>query len=372
MDHPNFFLILSFLLTCFYALTVFRRRSSRLPPGPFPFPFIGNLLQVNPDKPHRSLATLSKRYGPLMSLKLGSKTTIVISSPSVAKEFFLTHDMSFSSRTLPDTARVVDRDKYSIVWLSVGDQWRRQRRLYKEYLYSAQRLEANELLLGKKVQELLDHVNQCCIHEKPVNINTLIFTTALNFISNLVCSMDFAQYGSVSSHEFKEAICGVLEISGKPNIADFFPILKLLDPQGLVRHGNACGKKLMNILDQIIDQRLHTRSSSSSCDGVSLKNNDILDSLLDLNLNGESKTFNRDDMKHWLLDLFLGGTDTTSTTLEWAMAELIRNPQKMETARLEFDWKLEGNKKAPDMEMGEKFGITLPRSVPLMAIPIKV
>ncbi|KVH89171.1 geraniol 8-hydroxylase-like [Cynara cardunculus var. scolymus] len=502
MDHPTFFLVLSFLLTCFYALTVFRRRNSRLPPGPFPLPVIGNLLQVNPDKPHRSLATLSKRYGPFMSLKLGSRTTIVISSPNLAKEFFLTHDMSFSSRSLPDTARVVDHDKYSVAWLSVGDQWRRQRRLLKEYLYPVQRLEAIDLLLGKKVQELLDHVNQCCKHEKPVNIGAAMFTTLLNIISNLVCSMDFAQYDSATSQEFKEAVCGLMEIAGKPNIADFFPILKLFDPQGLIRRGNVYGKKLLAILDQIIDQRIHTRSSSSSCDGVSSTNNDILDSLLDLNLKGRSESLSRDDMKHWVMDLFIGGTDTTSTTLEWAMAELIRNPGKKETARLEvinlmqninrniqepdinqlpylqaviketlrlhppapllvphqamqdvnvqgftvpknaqilcniwgmgrdpsiwsnpetfmperfleadisykgqdfefipfgtgrricpgmnvahrvlplvlgsliqkFDWKLEGNKRVQDLDMEEKFGLSLPRRVPLMAIPIK-
>lgn len=150
MDYITLSLLLSFVVTLAYALTIFGRRNSRLPPGPFPFPIIGNLLHLS-NKPHRSLATLSKRYGPLMSLKLGSKTTIVISSPDIAKEVLQNYDHLFSNRSLPDTARAVDHDKYSIVWLPAGDQWRRLRRISKEYLLSMQCLDASELLRQEKV-----------------------------------------------------------------------------------------------------------------------------------------------------------------------------------------------------------------------------
>ncbi|KAI3708132.1 hypothetical protein L2E82_37213 [Cichorium intybus] len=70
--------------------------------------------------------------------------------------------------------------------------------------------------------------------------------------------------------------------------------------------------------------------------------------------------------------LFIAGIDTTSSTLEWAMAELIRNPDKMVMTRSKFDWKLDGNIRAQDMDMEEKFGLTLPRKLPLITIPIKL
>ena len=87
MDYSTLFLLFSFILTVVYLTTISGRRNSRLPPGPYPLPIIGNLLELG-DKPHGSLATLSKRYGPLMSLKLGSRATIVVSSPDIAKKFF--------------------------------------------------------------------------------------------------------------------------------------------------------------------------------------------------------------------------------------------------------------------------------------------
>ncbi|KAI3495020.1 hypothetical protein L1887_37125 [Cichorium endivia] len=342
MDNTTFFLLFSSLLTFIYALTISGRRNSRLPPGPYPFPIIGSLLKLG-DKPHHSLASLSKQYGPLMSLKLGSRTTIVVSSPDLAKEFFHSHDISFSSRTIPAIARIVDHDKYSIVWLPTGDQWRRLRRITREYFFSVQCLDGSEHLRGEKVQELLDHVNRCCTNKKALNIGASVFTTTLNTLSKYIFSVDFGQYDTVSSQEFKEAVMALLNIAGRPNLADFFPILKPFDPQGLIRQGNVYGNKLLTIIDRIIDQRLQSRSSPSSYEGVSSKNNDVLDSLLGLTEKDDS-VFSRDDMRHLFFALFIAGTDTTAGTLEWAMAELIRNPQKMETVRSEIVTLMHNNK----------------------------
>ncbi|KAK9056230.1 hypothetical protein SSX86_027320 [Deinandra increscens subsp. villosa] len=333
MDYSIFFLLLSFFLILVYALTVPGHHNSRLPPGPYPFPIIGNLLKLG-DKPHHSLATLSKRYGPLMSLKLGSRTTIVISSPEIAKEFFHTHDRSFSSRSIPEAARVVEHHKFSIVWLPAGDQWRRLRRITKENLFSTQCLDTSELLREEKVHELIDHVDGCSKHQKVVNVGAAAFTTMLNIFSNLVFSTNFAQYDSTSSQEFKDTVWALMEVGGRPNLVDYFPILKPMDPQGLVQWVYVCGKKLLTIFDVIIDQRLERRSISSFYDGTSSV--DVLESLLDLNLKDEHE-FGRDDMRHLILDIFMAGTDTISSTLEWAMSELIRNPNKMEMARSELD-----------------------------------
>ena len=44
-------------------------------------------------------------------------------------------------------------------------------------------------------------------------------------------------------------------------------------------------------------------------------------------------------------DMFSGGTETTAATMEWAMAELIRNPRVMKKAQAEIRQLLTGNKK---------------------------
>ncbi|CAI9300183.1 unnamed protein product [Lactuca saligna] len=346
MEDQTFFLflLLSCLFAFIYTFTNIRRRHSRLPPGPYPFPIIGNLLKVG-NNPHRSLAILSKQYGPLMSLKLGSKTTIVLSSPEIAKEFFHTHDISFSSRSVPDTVRAADHHKFSMVWLPAGDQWRKLRKITKEYMFSVQQLDASELLRQEKVQEFLNHVNRCCTNEEVVNIGAAAFTTTLNILSNFMFSRDFAQYDSMSSQEFKDAVCGLMKLGGKPNLPDFFPILKSLDLQGLRREGTVYANKLLSIFDKVINERLQSRSTSSSHNGDSTTKKDVLDLLLNLNQNDESE-FSLNDIRHLFLALFIAGTDTTSITLEWVMSELIRNPEKMEIARFEVMKHMQNNKRS--------------------------
>jgi len=76
-------------------------RKYRLPPGPRPWPVIGNLNLIS-SLPHHSIHELSKRYGPLMSLRLGSFTVVVGSSVDMARFFLKTHDLAFIDR--PQTA----------------------------------------------------------------------------------------------------------------------------------------------------------------------------------------------------------------------------------------------------------------------------
>ena len=129
------------------------------------------------------------------------------------------------------------------------------------------------------MQELLDHVTQCCTNKKVVNIGEVAFTAILNILSNLLFSRDLSQYDTTLSQEYRDIITGATEVAGKPNLVDFFPLLKPLDPQGLTREATIVAKKLYDLFDKIIFLRLQTRGSSSPRDGVSSAENDLLDAL---------------------------------------------------------------------------------------------
>ncbi|PRQ39948.1 putative geraniol 8-hydroxylase [Rosa chinensis] len=85
----NFLSCIVLLFLCFVSWflvqVLHRRTKARLPRGPKPFPMIGNLFKLG-DKLHLSLTKLSQQYGPIMSLKLGQLTTIVVSSSTMDKE----------------------------------------------------------------------------------------------------------------------------------------------------------------------------------------------------------------------------------------------------------------------------------------------
>ncbi|KOM47884.1 hypothetical protein LR48_Vigan07g158800 [Vigna angularis] len=97
---PLLLLITILCVTIHVLISTFKpMKTSKYPPGPYPFPIIGNILELR-NLPHQKLAKLSQIYGPIMSLKLGSITTIVISSPHLAREVLQTKDQIFSNRKL--------------------------------------------------------------------------------------------------------------------------------------------------------------------------------------------------------------------------------------------------------------------------------
>ncbi|KAL4395249.1 hypothetical protein AHAS_Ahas02G0233100 [Arachis hypogaea] len=246
-----------------------------MPPGPYPYPIIGNILELG-QKPHQSLFNLSKIYGPLMTLKLGSLNAIVISSPEIAKEALTKHDLAFSNREVPDITRALDHHKVSLVWSPICDHWRTLRKLCATNIFSPQKLESTSTLRHKKVQELVDFLRTCSSRSEAIDIGEVVFTTIMNSLSNTLFSMDFAQYGSRDDgfQNFKGTVESIMVDSGKANVADLFPLLRFLDPQGIRKRGDE--------------------------------------------------------------DLFVAGIETTTSTIEWAMTELVHNPKKMARVKEEL------------------------------------
>ena len=294
-----FLLILPFVWASIHVFTsnLASRKSGlpTLPPGPYPIPIIGNIFKLG-NLPHQAVAKLSKTYGPLMTLKLGSITTIVISSPNIAKEALQKNDQAFSSRTIPNMAQIFDHHKVSMGWMPTNSHWRNLRKACVMEIFALQRLEATQALRQTKVQELLDYINQSCKSGAPVDVGQVVFTTALNAISNTFVSIDLAQYGSNLSHEFQHLVYCLAQEAGKPNLADFFPALSLVDPQGIRKRTRIYFAKLFGIFDGIINERVQLRASSKGPKA----SNDVLDSLLTLNEEDNSKISLR-DIKHLIL-----------------------------------------------------------------------
>lgn len=300
MDLFTILLLASFVLCSFFLLlgpNLWPRKRSNLPPGPTPLPIIGNILKLG-HKPHHSLAELSKTYGPLMHLKLGGIHTVVATSPEMAREVLLKHDQACSSRAVPHVAHALGHHEASVAWLPVGSKWRMLRKISKEHMFTSHKLEASESLRQEKLQQLRDYLAQSSSSSRLVNIEEVAFVTVLNLISATVFSVDFASFDSkYSSHrEMKEIIQGVMKIHGTPNMSDFFPILRRVDPQGLKRKGEVYMSKLLHKVDEIVSERLQERAKAPD----SPKKKDLLQVLLDLNQENDA-SLSRHDMKHLLI-----------------------------------------------------------------------
>ncbi|KAJ0103420.1 hypothetical protein Patl1_05207 [Pistacia atlantica] len=307
------------------VLSIARRlkpTSRKLPPGPTKYPLIGNLFDLG-NKPHKSLAKLAKVHGPIMSLKLGQVTTIVMSSESMAKQVLQIHDKSFCDRTIPDSLLAHQHHEFGMPWLPASTEWRNLRKICNSYIFSSKKVETDQDLRRKKVQELVAYVEESCSGGRAINIGQAAFTTSLNMLSRTIFSVDLADPTSDTGQKFKELVWDIMVDMGKPNLADHFPLLKKIDPLGMRRRMATNFGKMFELFDRMIDQRLKLRDGH---------NEDVLDILLNI-----TQEIDRNCIKHLFLDLFVAGTDTTSSTLEWAMAELLLNPEALSKAQLELE-----------------------------------
>ncbi|RZC57766.1 hypothetical protein C5167_005066 [Papaver somniferum] len=330
MEYFNLLLLTLLPLTLLKVFSWITKSSpTNLPPGPFPLPIFGNLFKLG-KRPHESLSQLAQIYGPLMTLKLGSLTTMVVSSSSMAKEVLQKHDQLLSSRIVVDAVKISGHHESSMIWLPPTHQWRALRKLTNTHVFTTQKLDLNQGLRHQKLEELVSYMRQNANAGSAIDIGQAVFTTVLNLISNSFFSIDLADdFGSDSICAFKDAVRGIMWEAGKPNLSVYFPMIRFMDLQR-ARHGMS---KHFGVLDEIyekiIQQKLLTLQSGEE------KTGDLLDMILDPSHDNEVQ-LQHHEIKSLFKDFFVAGTDTTSATIEWVMAELLHNPSKMKKAQQEL------------------------------------
>ncbi|KAI5352030.1 hypothetical protein L3X38_004921 [Prunus dulcis] len=194
-----------------------RTRPNKLPPGPNPLPFIGNLLELG-NRPHLSLTKLSQRYGPIMTLHLGQITTVVVSSSAIAKQVLQTHDQLFCNRTVSDSVQACKHGENGMPWIPVSVKWRNLRKICNSQLFATKVLDASQANRHLEVQELIADVHESVVKGDAVEIGRVAFKTTLNLMSRTVFSVDLADQNSERAREFKELVRSIMEEISKPKL----------------------------------------------------------------------------------------------------------------------------------------------------------
>ncbi|CAN6238103.1 unnamed protein product [Urochloa humidicola] len=304
-----------------------RLGSGRLPPGPTPLPLIGNILDMG-GVLHHTLAQLASCHGPVMTLKLGLTTTVVISSSDMAREALTKEDRRLSGRPVRDAVRALGWSERSVGWLPSSDPlWRTFRRIMATHIFSQRSLQDLHGLRERNVRDLLSYLHVRSGQE--VAVGKVLFSATLNLTSNILFSADVVDLEGHSPERIAEIFDEAIDnLMWKPNVSDIFPLLRPLDIQGRRRMAAAHLKKIFSFLEGIVDRRL-AEASVSKVD----RHNDFLDVLLDLLSTGEMA---RDDAVALMFDILIAGGDPMSTTVEWALAELLHNPSIMSKVRAEM------------------------------------
>ncbi|KAL3637938.1 cytochrome P450 [Castilleja foliolosa] len=337
---PNLTLIILTSILAFSLYAVLRRRRRRdskpLPPGPRPWPIVGNLPQLGP-KPHQSMAALAKVYGPLMHLKMGFAHVIVAASAGAAEQFLKVHDANFSSRPPNSGAKHVAYNYQDMVFAPYGSRWRLLRKISALHLFSGKALDDFRYIREEEVGILSRALVDANARQTPVTLGQMLNVCATNALALVTLGKRLVGHGcgggDEKAEEFKAMVVELMVLSGVFNIGDFIPALEPLDLQGVVVKMKSLHKRFDAFLSAILEE--HRINGSCGNEG----HVDLLSTLISLKDvdDGEKGVLTETEIKGLLLNMFVAGTDTTSSTVEWAIAELLRHPNIMAQAQQELD-----------------------------------
>ncbi|XP_021418527.2 cytochrome P450 2F3-like [Oncorhynchus mykiss] len=327
------------VLLCLFMLR--RKRHVRLPPGPRGLPLIGNLLQMDKHAPYKSFVKWSGVYGPVMTVYLGPQRAVVLVGYEAVKEALVDQADDFTGRApIPFLVRATKG--YGLV-ISNGERWRQLRRFtlttLRDFGMGRKRMEE---WIQEESQYLIDSLNGT--KAMPFDPQPFLSRT----VSNVICSLVFGQRFGYEDDKFLR-------------------LLNILT--NLLRFGSTAWGQLYNIFPWLMERlpgRQHFMFSQvDELRGFVMKKihehqetmdpgipRDFIDCFL-TRLNQEkdvsSSEFHYGNLVSTVLNLFLAGTETTSTTIIYALVLLIKYPDIQEHVQQEIDTVI-GRHRVPRVE----------------------
>ncbi|XVF77874.1 hypothetical protein PTKIN_Ptkin14bG0082300 [Pterospermum kingtungense] len=321
------------------------KQRPKLPPGPSKLPLIGNLHLFIGTLPHRCLRDLANKHGPVMHLQLGEISTVVISSPIAAQQVMKTHDVNFANRPYSLAASFTSFDFKDILFSSYGDYWKQLRKICTFELLSMRRVQSFRAIREEEVANFISQISSKA--GSPVNLRERIRSLTYSIISRAAFAEKYRDqdvFISLVQDEMIDALGGF-------SLADIFPSLKLLH---FITGATSKFEKLQRKFDQISQDILDEHRARKKSNKSSKEANDLVNVLLDLQDHGNLEIPLTDTtIKAVVLNVFHGGGETSSTTTEWAMSEMMKNPKVLKKAQTEVR-QLVGNKGDVNEDVLEK------------------
>ncbi|XP_078165918.1 desmethyl-deoxy-podophyllotoxin synthase-like [Carex rostrata] len=341
-------IVLSFLKTKAFPPKPSDSDSLRLPPGPWQLPIVGSLhhLIIGGALPHRALRDMSKKYGPLMLLQLGETPTVIASSVEAAKEIMKTQDVTFATRPISITVHTLSWQGKDIIFAPYGDYWRQTRKVCITKLFGPKRIQVYRSLREEEVKNLIRNIAAAAKTSPLVNLSELM----TNFVSDTTVR---AITGATHKEhpEFMRAWGISLGLAAGSNMADLFPSRRSLTDilSGATYEAKRCNDIIGGLFDNIIKMK---RERNAISDATDTEDEDLLDVLLKMHQGeGVPTPLELDSIKGVLLDLFGAGGETSATTLDWAISELVRHPSTLERAIGEVRSVLKGKPTVADEDV---------------------
>ncbi|KAJ8774794.1 hypothetical protein K2173_017240 [Erythroxylum novogranatense] len=332
-----YLILLSLTISC--ILMFFFSKNNpihNLPPGPPVFPVIGNFLTLpkSPLELESLLRSLRSKFGPIITLHLGSRPTIFVLDHSLAHEALVQNGAHFADRPPPlATHKIASSNQHDINSAFYGPTWRALRRnLTSTILHSSNVKYFSEA--RKLVFKTLKNKLHCQSNSRhPVGVRE-------HFRYAIFSLLAFMCFGERFDQKQVEEIDKVVQRSflgiytfHKLNL---WPRLTRIILYKSWKEFLQIYKDQDNMLIPLIIERrkkLKEDGEQGQAEDYALS---YVDSLLDLQLPEERRKLRDQEIVSLCNEFLVAGTETTSTSLQWIMANLVMYPHIQEKLFMEI------------------------------------
>lgn len=323
MLHVLLFLVAVFSLLFLILKANYKKHEKpNLPPGPKGLPIIGNLHQLDPSNIHLYFSKLGKIYGPILSLRFGSKPVVVIQSASLAKEVLKTQDNNFCSRPYLVGQQRLSYNGLDIAFVPYSEYFREIRKICVVHLFSSKKVQSSSPIRREEVSRMIQKISSLSSASSgAVNLSNLLVSLTSSIICRVAFGKSYENEG-VERSRFHNLLHEIGAMFTAFFFTDYFPYVGYWVDKlsGLTSRLERIFEKMDEFYDEIISYHLDPNRPKS-------EHEDIVDVLLQLR---KERCFSFDltfdHIKAVLMNIIVGGTDTSAAMVVWAMTELLKNP----------------------------------------------
>ncbi|XVE90372.1 hypothetical protein DITRI_Ditri20bG0072300 [Diplodiscus trichospermus] len=318
-----------------------RKRSPTLPPGPSNIPIISSILWLrrNFSDLEPILRTLHKKLGPMVTLNILSRPAIFVSDRSLAHQALIQSGALFADRPKPTTiAKIVSCNQHNINSASYDPTWRILRRNLTAEILHPSRVKSYSHARKWVLQILLESLMPSSKSGEPVRIVDH-FQYAMFCLLVLMCFGDKLNQEQIKEIENVQRRLLLGLGSGRFNILNFCPNLTRFLLQKRWKEFFQIIEDQENVLVPLIRARKKVKEERLSNNKEDTNDENVLayvDTLLDLQLPEGKRKLTEKEIVSLSSEFLNAGTDTTSTVLQWIMANMVKYPHVQEKLFMEI------------------------------------
>ncbi|CAN6234909.1 unnamed protein product [Urochloa humidicola] len=309
-----------------------RYRGLRLPPGPPGWPIVGNLFQVafSGKLFIHYIRDLRREYGPILTLRMGERTLVIISSAEAAHEALVEKGAEFASRPRENTTRnIFSSNKFTVNSAVYGPEWRSLRRNMVSGMLSASRLREFRPARARAMDRFVSRIRAEADASRD-GASVWVLRNARFAVFCILLDMTFGLLDLDEAHiERVDAVMKRVLLAVGVRMDDYLPFLRPFFWRHQRRALAVRREQVDTLLPLIHRRRAILRGASPPPDPSVAAPFSYLDSLLDLRVEGGrhgAAAPTDDELVTLCAELINGGTDTTATAIEWGMARIVDNP----------------------------------------------